>query len=313
LDSFLLQARTQRQASAALARLRADRLVLGAQLSVTYALAEASGAATDVQYVLAKLGLVEAHSVSTGKEVLVALIDSNVDDQHPEFLGSVAAKSGWIESPPHPHGTGMAGAIGAHDRLVGIAPGARLLGFTAFGPNDRLGSTIQIIKGLDWAAARGARVINLSFGVAGERDPLMEITLKSLIQRGIVVVAAAGNAGPDSPPTYPGAYPSVIAVTATDRDDATYSGASRGRHIAVAAPGVDVMVPAPGGGYQLTTGTSVAAAHISGVVALMLERNPALKPEDIRRILTTTATKLGPREQFGAGLVNAARAVNAAR
>src|SRR5438132_2901844 len=90
--------------------------------------------------------------------------------------------------------------------------------------------------------------------------------------------AAAGNAGPNSPPLFPGADPSVIAVTATDVDDALFSGANRGNHIAVAAPGVDVLVPAPEGAYQFTTGTSVAAAEVSGVVALMLERNPSLTP-----------------------------------
>ena len=93
-------------------------------------------------------------------------------------------------------------------------------------------------------------------------------------------------------------------------DDRLYTGANRGNHIAVAAPGVDVLVPAPGGAYQFTTGTSVAAAHVSGVVALLIERNPKLTPGDVRRILTRTAKSLGPRERSGAGLVNAYQAVS---
>src|SRR5207302_1557282 len=99
------------------------------------------------------------------------------------------------------------------------------------------------------------------------------------------IAGSSGNAGPTSPPLYPAADPSVIAVTATDASDALFSGANRGKYIAVAAPGVDILVPAPDGGYQLTTGTSVAAAEVSGVVALLIERNPRLTPKDVRRIL----------------------------
>ena len=82
-------------------------------------------------------------------------------------------------------------------------------------------------------------------------------------------------------------------MTATDMEDRIFTGANRGNHIAVAAPGVDVLVPAPGGAYQFTTGTSVAAAHVSGVVALLMERNPKLTPADVRRILNRTAKALG--------------------
>jgi subtilisin family serine protease len=107
----------------------------------------------------------------------------------------------------------------------------------------------------------------------------------------------------------------VIAVTATDLDDALYARANRGNHIAVAAPGVDVLVPAPAAAYQFTTGTSVAAAEVSGVAALLIERNPSLTPNDVRAILMRTAKDLGPKgrdRDFGAGLVDAFRAVTAA-
>ena len=107
----------------------------------------------------------------------------------------------------------------------------------------------------------------------------------------------------------------MIAVTATDVDDKTFKGANRGKHVAIAAPGVDILVPAPEGAYQLTTGTSVAAAHISGVVALMLERNPRLTPADIRRILTASAKRLAPgdrNDEFGSGLVDPLKALQSA-
>jgi hypothetical protein len=91
---------------------------------------------------------------------------------------------------------------------------------------------------------------------AGPPDSLLRVALQKAYNKGIVLVAAAGNAGPDSEPLYPGAYPGVIAVTATDNRDQLFPGSNRGTYIAVAAPGVDVFAPAPDGAYQLTTGTS---------------------------------------------------------
>jgi subtilisin family serine protease len=209
----------------------------------------------------------------------------------------------------------MAGAIGSHQRLTGIAPGARLFGVLAFSSNaaNAEGTTFHILKGIDWAVAQGARIINMSF--AGPKDPALERALKAAHDRNVVLVAAVGNAGPKSPPLYPGADPNVIGVTATDENDKIFSGANRGRQVALAAPGVDILVPAPEGTYQLTTGTSVASAEMSGVVALMLERNPNLKPADVKRILIATAKRLGTAardDTFGAGLVDPLRAVQAA-
>jgi subtilisin family serine protease len=147
---------------------------------------------------------------------------------------------------------------------------------------------------------------------AGPRDPSLERAIKVAHDKGIVLIAAAGNGGPRSAPLYPGADANVIAVTATDSDDKIFDGANRGRYIAIAAPGVEILAPAPGNTYQMTTGTSVATAHISGVVALLLERNPALKPDEVRRILQASAKRLGPNNEFGAGLVDPVKALELA-
>jgi len=265
------------------------------------------------QYIVAKLGLVEAHSLATGKGIKIAVIDSEIDAQHPDLQGAVTGTFDALPSSdqtPHSHGTGMAGAISSHQRLLGVAPGAQILGIRAFGVNSdgAQGTSMNIVKGLEWAVAQGAQVINMSF--AGPRDPILEQALKSLKDRGIILVGAAGNAGPKSPPLFPGADPNVIGVSATDLDDKTFKGANRGKQVAIAAPGVDILVPAPEGGYQLTTGTSVAAAEISGVIALMLERNKQLSPNDVRNILTATAKKLPqPRTDVGAGLVDPVQAL----
>jgi subtilisin family serine protease len=139
--------------------------------------------------------------------------------------------------------------------------------------------------------------------------------LDAAYRKDIILIAAAGNGGPNAAPLYPGSDADVIAVTATDNNDAVFKLANRGDYIAIAAPGVDIMAAAPGGSYQFTSGTSIAAAHVSGTVALMLQKNPALKPQDVRAILSKTATPLGPklgRSEVGAGLSNAYQAVKAA-
>jgi subtilisin family serine protease len=129
------------------------------------------------------------------------------------------------------------------------------------------------------------------------------------------MVAAAGNAGPKSAPLYPAANPDVIAVSGTDAQDRLFSASNRGGYIAVAAPGVDIFLPAPDDKYQMTSGTSFSAAFVSGIAALVLERNPALRPDDVRAIVMKTARDLGTPgrdDLFGAGEADAYAAVSAA-
>jgi subtilisin family serine protease len=266
------------------------------------------------QYVLAKMQVQEAQQVATGKDIPVAVIDSEIDVKHPDLDGAIVKNFDGLggKANPHQHGTAMAGAIAAHGKLLGIAPDAKLLAARAFGdaPGRPEGTSFAIYKSLQWAADNGARVVNMSF--AGPADPALHRILTGAYEKGEVLIAAAGNAGPNSAPLYPAADPSVIAVTATDYDDGLFRMANRGQYIAVAAPGVEVLALAPGESYQITTGTSVAAAHVSAIAALLLERKPSLKPGDIRTILMTTAkplTSMGQHSAPGTGLVNAYRAV----
>lgn len=269
------------------------------------------------QYAVAKLRLVEAHTIAKGADVMIAVIDSGIDTTHPELAGVVAGSFDPLggTATSHAHGTGIAGAIAAHDRLMGSAPSARILAIRAFG-NATTGAestSFIILKSLEFAAARGAKIVNMSF--AGPRDALIERSLAALSDRGIVLIAASGNAGPKSPPLYPAADKHVIAVTAIDASDKLFPASNRGNHIAVAAPGAEVLLPSPEGKYQVTSGTSFAAAYVSGLAALMIERNPALKPSDVRDVLMRTAQDLGPPgrdDQFGAGKADAFGAVAAA-
>jgi subtilisin family serine protease len=261
------------------------------------------------QYVANKLRLAEVHKIATGKGVTVAVIDSAIDAAHPEFKQAIADKFDAVGKPdkPHTHGTGMAGAIVAQSRLMGVAPGARTLAVHAFSTSTQQSpqaTTQAIIAGLEWALNKGARVINMSF--AGPYDPMLALAMKKASEKGAVLIAAVGNAGPKSPPLYPAADPRVIGVTAVDENDQLYKGANVGAQVAVAAPGVDVMVPAPADAYQLTTGTSVAAAHVSGVAALLLEKHPGADAQTILEVLTSSATRLGNKrdDKLGWGLVD---------
>lgn len=280
---------------------------------------EASGAGKGdpAQYALAKLHIPEAQTLSRGDKVLVGVIDSGIDATHPELAGTIAARLDAVapEANPNPHGTAIAGTIAAHARLLGVAPGARILAVTAFSAaaNGAQATTFNILEGIDWAAAHGARVINMSF--AGPRDPAIERELAGAHKKRIVLVAAAGNAGRKSPPLYPAAEPQVIAVSATDSADHFFAASNQGRYISVAAPGVDILAPAPGASYQVISGTSLSAAYISGLAALLLQRQPDLEPDDVRRLLQASAHDLGPKgrdNEFGAGLADAYAALKAA-
>jgi subtilisin family serine protease len=265
------------------------------------------------QYVVAKLHLADAHRLATGEHILVAVIDSGIDTTHPDLAGTIAASFDVLgPHEVHFHGTAMAGAIAAHGRLMGVAPQVRLLAVRSLDAQGQ-GTSLSIADGIEWAVTRGARVINMSF--AGPQDPLLRQHLAAVHARGIVMVAAAGNEGPASAPLYPAADAHVIAVTATDADDQLYALANRGRHIAVAAPGVDVLEPAPNGGLQLVSGTSVAAAHVSGIAALVLQRVPTLDPDSVRSVIIRSAAALSApeaKDDSGAGLTDALRAVESA-
>jgi subtilisin family serine protease len=296
-----------------------DGSVRSVQPNFRYVLQDRKTGASEgdpAQYPQLKLRLPEAHALADGANVIVAVIDSGVDLDHPEFAGVAITPFDALGSKdgPHVHGTGVAGAIVAHVRLMGSAPAARILAIRAFGTSGKGAESTSyvLLRGLDLAASHGAQIVNMSF--AGPKDALVGRGLAALAARNIVMVAAAGNAGPKSPPLYPAADGNVIAVSATDAQDKLFAASNRGHYIAVSAPGVDIFLPAPDDKYQISSGTSFASAFISGLAALVLQRNPALKPDDVRAILMKTAHDLGrpgPDDQFGAGEADAFAAVSA--
>jgi hypothetical protein len=300
-------------------QLMGDGSVRSVQRNYRFALQQVETAHDDPgQYAIGKLHLMQAHAVTRGDDVRIAVIDSGIDVAHPELAGAIAGTYDALRSTEgaHTHGTGIAGTIVARSRLLGSAPAARLLAIRAFGAtaSGAESTSFVLLKGLNYAVEQGAQIINMSF--AGPKDPLLERGLAAAAKRGIVLIAAAGNAGPKSPPLFPASDRNVIAVTATDASDKLFQASNRGSHLALAAPGVDLLLPSPDEKYQVASGTSFAAAYVSGVAALIVERNPGIAPDVVRRILTDTARDLGAKgkdDQFGAGLANALAAVQAAR
>jgi hypothetical protein len=297
----------------------ADGSVRSVQPNFRFFLQQQKAAAAEgdqAQYALAKLRLPEAHKFAHGTGIRIAVIDSGIDVKHRELAGSIVDSFDALASGegPHIHGTGIAGAIAAHARLMGSAPAAQLVAIRAFSgtANGAQSNSWVILKALDYAARQNARIINMSF--AGPKDPLIERGINAEAARGIVLIAAAGNAGAKSPPLYPAANPNVIAVSATDAQDRLFQASNRGSHIAVAAPGAEVFLPAPDEKYQMASGTSFSAAYVSGVAALMLELNPALRPDELRAVMIRTARDLGSPgrdDLFGAGEADAYAAVEA--
>jgi subtilisin family serine protease len=309
----------RRSVEAVRRELAADAGVRSVQPNFRYVLQDQQPALTEgdpAQYAVAKLRLPQAHRLAHGANVTVAVIDSAIDVKHPELANAITDSFDALGSKegPHLHGTGIAGAIAAHARLMGSAPAARILAIRAFGlaPGGAQSTSFVVLKALDYAAAHGAQIMNMSF--AGSKDPLIERAIAAVAARGIVMIAAAGNAGPKSPPLYPAASADVIAVSATDAHDKLFAASNRGGHIALSAPGVDIFLPVPDEKYQMMSGTSFSAAYVSGLAALMLERNPSLKPSEARAVLMQTARDLGAPgrdDLFGSGEADAYAAVSA--
>jgi hypothetical protein len=307
----------RRSVATLVAALRADARVGDPQPNYYYRTVEGAPAprAGGLQYALAKVDALRAQTIARGRGALVAVIDTGADTTHPDLAGAIVESFDAVGSARHsdPHGTAVAGIIAANGTLHGVAPDARLLNVRAFAPasdGSFAATTFHVLRGMEWALERRARILNMSF--AGPRDGLLEQGITAASERGAIIVAAAGNNGPSAAPAYPAAYAPVIAVTAIDRADRRYAHANLGRYIALSAPGVDILTASADHAHRVQSGTSFAAAHVSGIVAMMLECTPGLTADAARGALLATADDLGPRgrdDEYGAGRANAFAAV----
>lgn len=248
-------------------------------------------------------------------QVPVGVIDTGVNAGHDILTGARLEVMRLADVALDPsaavHGTAVTSLlVGAEEsRVPGLIPEAEVIAVDVFSAvaGDERADVPSLLRGLDLLRGRGVRVMNLS--LAGPENGVLQVALDAMAgPEGAVIVAAAGNAGPEAPPAWPAAHPNVLAVTAVDARGRVYRGAQRGDHIDLAAPGVGLLAATSIRGARGKTGTSYAVPFVTAAAAVMLSQNPDLTPDEVAAGLKAQARDLGaegPDEVFGAGLLEA--------
>ena len=264
----------------------------------------------------------------TGKNVIVAHLDTGADGKHAALKRAIAAFAAFddfgFEISPAPaafdsadHGTHTAATIAGRtvkNFTMGMAPGAKLASAVVIEGGN---APARVLAGMDWAVGQGARVINMSLGFRGYREDFLPLT-KLLRDRGILPVFAVGNEGPGTSRS-PGNYPESLSVGAVARDDivADFSSSQRFKRRKepivpdLLGPGVDVISAKPGGGFQAMDGTSMATPHISGLAALLFEAKPDATPDQVEAAIFGSCLRGAnvPAERGNRGMPEASRAL----
>ena len=301
-----------------------------------------------INWGLTRIAAPDAWTIHHGDEaIVVAVIDSGVDSSIPQLQESLWLNedeiagngidddhNGYIDdirgwdfrdgdnssldgTALHWHGTFTAGLIAARPGerpIVGIAPGIRIMDVRFLDSNNEFlpSDWETFVEAIEYAVDNGADIINLSL-FADDRPPqCFEQALRTAVANGVIIVGISGNTGRDGV-LYPGKYEDVYAVSATTRDDRLARLSTTGPEVFVCAPGEKVVSFVPGGGTSTRTGTSFAAAHVSGVVALILSRYPELTATQTMQLLAQSTTDLGTPgfdRSFGHGLINAYAALS---
>lgn len=252
-------------------------------------------------------------------EIILAVVDSGVNAAHPDLQGRVLAGYDFVNNDDDPqddhgHGTHVSGIIAATANngigVAGLCPLCSILPVKVLDTNNT-GSWANVAAGIVYAVDNGARVINLSLG-GNSNTQIMQDAINYAVEKGVLVVAAAGNSRSDEA-FYPAALENVVAVSATRNDDTRWSLSNFGDWVDIAAPGYAIFSTYHAldnyyGGYTFMSGTSMAAPHVVGLAGLLLSQKPDRTPSDLHRLLTEGATDLGdpgPDVHFGAGRINA--------
>jgi subtilisin family serine protease len=237
-----------------------------------------------------------AHRFATGKGVSIAIIDTGVDVQHPDLAGQIALSVNLAPEPADHntadlHGTAVAGVLAARADngigIAGVAPGAEVYALRACWPerpgaSAALCNSFTLALALNEAIRYGTKVVNMS--LTGPEDPLVRKLIETAMKRGLIIVAA--EPGPGQPGGFPASVEGVIAV----RSLATAAPSA----ILLAAPGSDVLTTVPRGAYDFLSGSSFAAPHVAGVIALLLELQPQLSSTEVRHLLASSNLAQSP-------------------
>jgi subtilisin family serine protease len=264
-----------------------------------------------------------AHRWATGQGVKVAVVDTGVDTKHPDLHGRIIRTINFVEGGERTfardsHGTAVAGVIAATaDNKVGIfgiAPQADIVAVKACwqpapGTHAAMCSSWTLAKAIDFTILVGAQLLNLS--LTGPPDPLLARLLAKAVAGGITVVAAALEEG-EQAPGFPASLEAVIAVVASDPQGRVRGAAGMKRTPLLAAPGIEILTTAPRQAYDFLSGSSLAAAHVSGIAALLLEVEPRLSPAQVDALLRASTQPIemaSGTPQAAIGLVDACTAV----
>jgi subtilisin family serine protease len=300
-----------RSLDAVIAELKADSRVELVQRMNTFE-TQAAGyddPYADLQTSSVQMDIEDAHRLATGRGVSIAIIDSAIDASHPDLHGRVRITRNFVDAGPAPrggevHGTAIAGIIAsaANNRvgIVGVAPDVTIASLRACWAVTRDSvaaqcSSFSLARALEVAMDLKPNVVNLSLG--GPEDPLLGQLLDEMIARGIIVVAAQPERGQNGH-EFPSSHPHVLAAhSAAEVLDSSSP-------YVLGAPSTDVLTTTPGSQYAFLSGNSLAAANTSGVVALLVERDPHVDVERIAEVLTDTTTRAD-----GKASINACRAL----
>ncbi|MGX1162004.1 thermitase [Arthrobacter sp. SLBN-100] len=281
----------------------------------------------------ADVDAVEAWNVPTVSGTVVAVLDSGVASDNPDInpnvvlrgnFSSSATKTGdVVANDYYGHGTHVAGIVAATANntrgVAGTCPGCTVLAGKVLNDSG-VGSSSGLAEGINWAVNNGAKVINMSLGVRASRT--LEAAVNNAWTKGAVLVAAAGNGG-NQAKIYPGAYPNVIAVGATENTDSKASFSTYGSSwVDVAAPGANVYSTFPNHdfvlrtqynrslGYDVGNGTSMSSAIVAATAALVWSTDLDASPKTVReRVEFTSEKKSGQESYWAYGRVNACKAV----
>lgn len=280
------------------------------------------------QYHLDLLGLDKAWSLSMGKNITVAIVDTGIDLNHPDLKNNLVKGKNIIEPKKQPmddngHGTHVAGIIGAIANnkigVSGIAPNCKIMPVKVL--SNGKGSDIDIAEGIVWATDNGADIINVSIGIYTKSKPI-EKAVKYALDNNVVFVSSAGNDSKNSKIHLPSMIKGVIEVSATNKKDNFASFSNFAQQISVSAPGDKILSTLPtysteltddaGTKYGLLSGTSMASPVVAGVATLIRAKNPKIPNTEIKKIIEESSIDLGKKgydAYFGYGRVSAINAL----
>lgn len=244
----------------------------------------------------------------------IGVIDTAIESTHAALMNAKITVRDFVSANherPKAHGTAVVSILaGQSVDFLGLAPDAEISAASVFFLAPDVGetaTTVSIVRALDWMIERHVNVVNMS--LTGPENDILHAALKKAHERGVVVIAAVGNAGPSARPLYPAAYENVVGVTAIDAGHKVYRLANRGAQVDFAAPGVEIWHAAAGGGYAFSSGTSMAAPFVSALLALSCDESGNFSP-DLMREIEEGAEDLGVQgvdPVFGYGLIKPPR------